>query len=459
MRVAIGQGEVADGMTVETAKGTNTDTYESVCRVRHSAGRSHRTSFCFDEYSHHYSLSIDHQAIAALTVTRLIDGAIDCQEHYPTNMLIRFRALIGSACKLCVDQQLSRSKSLGRSVSRALVRAAIRHQLQLGMRLDIINLVPAMVPYYRRLGYRLIQRPDFVHPSLGTASKVMWLAADAATPSIHQDLFQKITNPLPSASVESVLRTEDGYQQFERGVSLGMTYSWSGYDGFKTDAKLTKSYYDAVHRCFELALGSLLPEGKAGLALDIACGSGRSTHVVGKVAQKVIGVDSCGASIELAHRTEFTVDAEFQCHPFQDYETEETFDLVCAAWFHSNLHTEEEQVAMAKKIRGLMQPDGKVCFIVPGFSFTSRQMQVISRGLGWHQAWMEQVAEYTRGVFTFDNERWLRTTIWQPMHLLRLYRPWFELSCWDVKGTLVQEERLQPACMEPPFEVLYGQVR
>ena len=238
-----------------------------------------------------------------------------------------------------------------------------------------------------------------------------------------------------------------------------MTYSWNGYDGFKTDAQLTQAYYGAVHRCFELALRRLLPEDRVATALDIACGSGQSTQVVGKFARKVIGVDSCEASIELARNTEFAVDTQFVRSPFQEYETEDSYDLVCAAWFHSNLHSEEEQVAMAKKICGLLRPGGKVCFVVPGESFTSRQMQVISQGMGWHQAWIEQVAEYTRGVFTFDNERWLRTTIWQPMHLMRVYRPWFELSCWDVKGTLVKEERLQPVCMEPPFEVLYGEVR
>lgn len=218
-RISIELDDPTNSMTVETDKGVDTHVYESVCKVRWSVGRSQKTRYTFDEYSHHYLLSVNAQPVAGLTVTRLMDGPIDCQEHYPLEMLVRFRDLIGSACKLCIDQRRSPSKSLGRSASRLLVRAAIGHQVELGMRLDLINLVPAMVPYYRRLGYRLIEASDFVHPSLGTASKVMWLAADPDTRSVHQDLFQVITNPLPSASVESVLRA-GGYQQFERGVSV-----------------------------------------------------------------------------------------------------------------------------------------------------------------------------------------------------------------------------------------------
>lgn len=234
---------------------------------------------------------------------------------------------------------------------------------------------------------------------------------------------------------------------------------WNGYDTFKASESRVEEYYDAVHRCQDLALKQLLHCGNESLAIDVACGYGDSTRRLKPYAASIVGVDSSKHLIDQAReRSGDDPTMSFECCTFDELQASpQSFGLLNASWFLNHLHCESSLLAAAVKIAQIVKPGGAVCLITPGASFTSVRTQSMALRLGWEQAWFDFRAEFTRGVFRYDQE-WIRTTIWQPMTIMRLFRPWMDLRCWDVKSTLISEDRLPWLKSEPPFEVLYGTV-
>lgn len=239
-------------------------------------------------------------------------------------------------------------------------------------------------------------------------------------------------------------------------------YQWTNYDRFKSEVNTVREYYDAVHRCYQLALNSLIPV-PCDSALDIACGHGESTKLLRDHARHIVGVDSSSDLIGIAQEQTDESEIQFHCTTFEDYdELPSSFNLVTAAWFWNHVHDEESVLSCANKIHTLLRPGGSVAFIVPGDAFTSRRTQEIARrDFQWNQAWTHESAESTEGIFSYDSAdlsdaTWIHTKVWQPFFLMRLLSEWFELSTWDVKGTMVREGRMPGLVAEPPFEILYG---
>ena len=236
-------------------------------------------------------------------------------------------------------------------------------------------------------------------------------------------------------------------------------YAWTNYDRYKSEVNQVREYYDAVHRCHHLALQQILPE-RCDTALDVACGHGESTIILREHAKSIVGVDSSEDLIEIAQSQNDHPGTKYVCATFDDFQGDAgTFDLVSAAWYWNHVHNLEDVLRAARKIKELLRPGGRVAFVVPGDSFTSRRIQEIARtDFQWKQAWTHEAPESTEGVFSYDSS-WIQTKVWQPFYLMRVLSEWFELQAWDVKGTLVRENRLPGLVAEPPFEVIYGEVR
>ncbi|MDA8743734.1 class I SAM-dependent methyltransferase [Rubripirellula amarantea] len=234
------------------------------------------------------------------------------------------------------------------------------------------------------------------------------------------------------------------------------TYRWQNYDRYKSQANQVREYYDSVHRCHHLALEQLLPQ-PCERALDIACGHGESTRVLEPFADNIVGVDSSEDLIQIAHSQSHREGTSFTCASFDDFQANEgSFDLISSAWFLNHVLTLDELETTAMKMSSLLKRGGAFACVVPGDAFTSRRTQEIARtDFQWNQAWTHERPESTEGVFSYDDS-WIRTRIWQPFFLMKFLSEWFELSCWDVKGTLVRERRMENLVAEPPFEVLYG---
>ncbi len=240
---------------------------------------------------------------------------------------------------------------------------------------------------------------------------------------------------------------------------MNTVYKWERYDQYKTLNDRVGEYYDTVHQCLGSALESALP-ADCQRGLDIACGHGESTRLLSRYTNTVVGVDSSEDLIRIANEQMLGKKFEFECATFENYDPgDQQFDVVTAAWYLNHVHSEIELERVIAKIKSLLKPEGTIALVVPGEAFTSGRTQEIGReSFGWKQAWYEEKMEFTRGVFAYGDE-WIPTTVWQPIFLMRLLNEHFDVRSWDVKGTMVREQRLSDFDVEPPFEIIYGTLR
>ncbi len=183
------EGE-ARSLALWVAFGIANELYGEALRVR-SYGNT-KTVFDFDDYSFHYCLRKESIAIGALTVTRYVDGDVDCSHFYPTELFRRYGHQITSGCKL----RITPGDHSGLATLRQVLRGVLRHQLSAGMRIDVVNAEQRMAILYEWLGYHRIDGAEFIHPTLGTQSDVLVLPADPTRPSAFQDLFKPLKDPV-----------------------------------------------------------------------------------------------------------------------------------------------------------------------------------------------------------------------------------------------------------------------
>ena len=232
---------------------------------------------------------------------------------------------------------------------------------------------------------------------------------------------------------------------------------WHNYDQLKTSNYMVSEYYRAVQTCQGAALANLVPS-KVDQALDIACGHGETSKLLLNFAEQVVGVDSSDDLVTKAKMIP-TPNLEFVCSTFEEYQPSTKFDLISATWFLNHVHSKQDLEATIEKIKSMLNPGGSVCFVTPGNSFTSASVQKIALDLfQWRQAWFEEGDGFTRGVLSYFGN-WIPTTIWQPVFLMKMLDNHFDVRTWDVKRTQIENHLLSEFNVEPPFEVIYGNLR
>lgn len=151
---------------------SSSEHFQSVTRLRLSVYPEMSATDELDLVSDHYLLVVSEKPQIAMRVGQAKRSKLDCEEYYPKGLLAR-RDSVCSASRLV--------RAVGAS-DPSLVRTFLKDirklQYENGMRIDVINVREPMVPYYLLLGYRLVCNSAFVHPRLGTASRVMVLALD-----------------------------------------------------------------------------------------------------------------------------------------------------------------------------------------------------------------------------------------------------------------------------------------
>ncbi len=236
-------------------------------------------------------------------------------------------------------------------------------------------------------------------------------------------------------------------------------YQWNNYNSYKNESNRIKDYYRGVRCCLRHVFLQFAPT-KVERALDIGCGFGESTELITDFAKSIVGIDRSQTLIDLARLNTYQANVAFHCSPFLEAPlAEQSFDIVAGAWFLNHVHTSDDLKQSLAKVHSLLRPGGLVSFVVPSDAFTSARIQKIARNdFGWEQAWTVEEPEFTRGLFSYGQE-WIRTTIWQPIYLMRLLDRWFDIRSWDVKGTLIAERILQDLNAGPTFEVIYGKLK
>ncbi len=182
------------GLKVVRDFGDGNDLYERLIKVR-GYGHDGPVRFFFDSYSYHYGLIEGDVAVGTLTVTRLVDGALDCQSFYPSCLLDTFYGEVFTTCKFRIA---GTAKSSFRTL-RMMLRHAWSDQLEQGSRLVLINSDQKLVPFYKRIGFEVIENSEFIHPLLGTSSVCMLMRADPNAKSFFSDLFEQVGPPISTA--------------------------------------------------------------------------------------------------------------------------------------------------------------------------------------------------------------------------------------------------------------------
>lgn len=457
-------------LTIAAAFGINAALYDQALEVRKDENGV-ASKFDFDAWSTHYVMFHESEPIGALTATQQKHGPVDCNEFYPQVLFQRYSDVLVSICKFRI---LPGSYS-GMATFRTMVRAVWRDLLQLGVRIDVINIEKSNLAAFRRIGYVIIKDSEFIHPKLGTDSIAMVLSADPTHKSFFADLFEtEIDDPVLMADVLQAIETTQSTdtavsKKSSADTALSMPTrehsdlsedKWKGYDDYQNgSSRRVQEYYEAVNHCLSLALHQILSK-RGKLALDIACGAGTSTRIISRFSDRVIGVDSSPELIQLARSEQLGERFEFIESRFEDYQCEdEKFDLISASWFLNYLDTEEDLASFFARVASLLRPGGCIAFVVPSASYATDTTQAIAREeFDWQQATLEMQPEYSRVVFSYGND-WIKTTIWQPLKLMRMLDQHFHIQAWDVKATLAYERRLQILNTEPPFEVIYGTLR
>ncbi len=158
---------------------------------------SERPQFWFDGHSYHYFLTVHEQPTGTMTATRAIDGEMDCQEFYPPELISNYRNCIFTPCKFVIRPGSHSSFRL----MRLMVRETWRDLLTLGCRVSVMNARVGLVPFYRRMGFHVVNHTEFVHPVCGTESRVLVMSADPNQRSYFSDLFETIEDPVALADL------------------------------------------------------------------------------------------------------------------------------------------------------------------------------------------------------------------------------------------------------------------
>jgi len=197
------QKTLSAGLVLESAFGTENSVYPDILQVR--IGNNPR--FQVDQYSHHYLLRNDTEPIGSMTITRNVDGPVDCQSLYPKSLFQEFGAMLISTCKF----RVIKGAHNGFRTLRNLIREVWLHQTRDGMRLDLINSTIENVRFYNRIGYTVIKNSEFRHPTLGTDSIAMFMATDPSIRSFIQKQCVGLSNPLRLSTVQKVINTPSNY--------------------------------------------------------------------------------------------------------------------------------------------------------------------------------------------------------------------------------------------------------
>jgi hypothetical protein len=183
---------------------------------------SERPRFWFDHHSYHYFLTVHEQPTGTMTATRAIDGEMDCQDFYPPELISNYRHCIFTPCKFVIRPGSHSSFRL----MRLMVRETWRDLLTLGCRVSVMNARVGLVPFYRRMGFHVVNHSEFVHPICGTESRVLVMSADPNQRSYFSDLFETIEDPVALADLSrycdlsdfvSEGLSEKGSDPFRRG--------------------------------------------------------------------------------------------------------------------------------------------------------------------------------------------------------------------------------------------------
>ena len=178
--------------------------FDMVLALREQVSDKPQAPDRIDLHSAHHLAFVNDEPAATLRVTRLTDGELDCGNYYPNTILNEFRAELCNASRFFAHSKHPHSLKL----AHLLVEVAWRQQLQLGTRLDVINVHERAIRYYGRMGYELVSNSFFRHPVLDTPSRVMVFPATPCRDTPLDHVFDDIESPFDFETLATLVDLE-----------------------------------------------------------------------------------------------------------------------------------------------------------------------------------------------------------------------------------------------------------
>lgn len=160
-----------------------------------------------DFYDDSASIYVIYQNKSPLATTRVIEAQsskLDFEESLPFKIEQCFRQFICSASRLAVTQKQKAPKSL----INLLVGLSAQDQFQQGIRFDLIVCREKLIPYYKRIGHRLLPYPSLIHPRTGASCHLMlWIMTLRQTRFANQYLAH-LSDRLEVEALEFLTKVE-----------------------------------------------------------------------------------------------------------------------------------------------------------------------------------------------------------------------------------------------------------
>ncbi len=143
-------------------------------------------------------------------------------------------------------------------------------------------------------------------------------------------------------------------------------------ESFRSEAEL----YDEARPSYPSELFAWLSDPAAGTAVDVGCGTGQVARQLSAAGWRVIGVEVDERMAAVARSHGVAVDVS----PFEEWQTLETFDLVCSgqAW-----HWIDPQIGF-RHAAALLRPGGRLALFWNSYGYDEPTMAMFEEVVGRH---------------------------------------------------------------------------
>ncbi|WP_428262121.1 hypothetical protein [Haliangium sp.] len=151
----------------------------------------------FDDDGLHYVLYDHGSPIYGFRSNLASAGPIECEEMYPAEFVERFRHCLSSSGRLVRDP----AQPSSRDRTAAFLAALFSDLSRFGVRMDLLNAIPKLLPYYHQQGLMRLRVPPFRHPTWNTESHILVLLLNPDLPGAINAHLDPISDPLTPADL------------------------------------------------------------------------------------------------------------------------------------------------------------------------------------------------------------------------------------------------------------------
>ena len=233
--------------------------------------------------------------------------------------------------------------------------------------------------------------------------------------------------------------------------------AWQTFDKLRQSSNASKIFYQQQAFSRECGLKQILEGDTIFHALDIACGDGASTESLLPFAEQIDAVDISKVLIRKAKAKGNLKHVQFFCDDFLSFDSQHTYDLITASWFHNQLHTQDAQIQIRDKIINLLSDNGKFLFLLPSAAVShDTSLNFLRYQLNSEIGVLKECSKYSRWAFSIDGENWSKLTQWNPLYIYDLYDKHFNMRFIDIKKIAACSNPLYYKYLIPLFDILIG---